>query len=63
MATDLEKIMLPEEEIRNDNTGQKSESPNTEEVEFDVEDVLKPYARNDEVINQMIVKHETYKMK
>lgn len=63
MTTDLEKIMLPEEEQRNDNTGQKNESPNTEEVEFDVEDMLKPYQRNDEVINQMIIKHETYKKK
>lgn len=63
MPTDLEKIMLPEEEQRNDNTGQKNESPNTEEVEFDVEDILKPYARNDKAINEMIAKHEAYKKK
>lgn len=31
--------------------------------EFEVEDILKPYARNDEVINQMIQKHEWFKKK
>ena len=39
------------------------ESPNSQEVEFDVEDILKPYQKNDEVINQMIQKHEWYKKK
>ena len=33
------------------------------EVEFDVDDILKPYQKNDEVINQMIIKHETFKAK
>ena len=31
--------------------------------EFEVEDILKPYARNDEIINQMIQKHEWFKKK
>ena len=52
MPTEREKIMA--------NT---IESPNTEEVEFDVEDILKPYQKNDEVINQMIMKHELFKKK
>ena len=34
-----------------------------EEVTFDVEDILKPYARNDKIINEMTAKHEAYKMK
>ena len=47
------------EEIKTNTT----ESPNSTEVEFEVEDILKPYARNDEVINQMIQKHEWFKKK
>ena len=36
---------------------------NQDTVEFDVEDILKPYQKNDEVINQMIMKHELFKKK
>lgn len=49
MPTEREKIMgIPEAQ---------------KEVEFEVDDILKPYQKNDEVINQMIQKHEWFKKK
>ncbi len=39
------------------------QEPEEEKVEFDVEDILKPYQKNDEIINQMTMKHESFKKK
>lgn len=50
MATEREIVMWIQE-------------PEQDTVEFDVEDILKPYQKNDEVINQMIMKHESFKKK
>ena len=57
------EAMAQAEEQRNDNTGQKSESPNTEEVEFDVEEILQPQQHNAKEVDEMIAKHESFKAK
>ena len=39
------------------------ESPNSQEVEFEVSDILKQYEKNSKIVDTMVKKHEYYKMK